>query len=240
MTASSGHSQSNFAQPLDVAVAKSWAALNFTVFQLRWLYRKTLAEGDVDMRREESPVQRLTAWMEDLEKFDLPDWDSLPQLDLYMDQVILLLNRYLSPIVREEKYVTASIINNYVRMKVMPPPVKKRYARAHLAYLIIICTLKQSLSISCIQRMLPAEHREEDVRMLYTDFVRQYRASVAFLRGMNISSGKLELSGLAQLGTGGGNSLVTTSAILSTLSKALTEYLLQEEALCSAADEDDE
>jgi len=177
--------------------------------------------------------------MEDLEKFDLPDWDSLPQLDLYMDQVILLLNRYLSPIVREEKYVTASIINNYVRMKVMPPPVKKRYARVHLAYLIIICTLKQSLSISCIQRMLPAGHGEEDARVLYTDFVRQYRASVAFLRGMNIGSGKLELSGLGQLGASGGNSLVTTSAILSTLSKALTEFLLQEDE-CPAADEDDD
>ena len=105
------------------------------------------------MTREQGAVQRLTVWLEELEKFDLPDWESLPQLDLYMDQVILLLNRYLSPIVGEEKYVTASIINNYVRMKVMPPPVKKRYARMHLAYLIIICTLKQSLSISSIRWM---------------------------------------------------------------------------------------
>ena len=39
---------------------------------------------------------RLSAWLEGLEKFDLPDWDSLPQLDLYMDQVILLLTRYRS------------------------------------------------------------------------------------------------------------------------------------------------
>jgi len=194
----------------------------------------------MDMRREESPVERLAAWMEDLEEFDLPDWESLPQLDLYMDQVILLLNRYLSPMVGEEKYVTASIINNYVRMKVMPPPVKKRYARVHLAYLIIICTLKQSLSISCIQRMLPSEHGEAEVRVLYTDFVRQYRASVAFLRGMDVSSGKLVLGGLGQLGTGSGSSLVTTSAILSTLSKALTEFLLQEEASPEPDEDEDE
>lgn len=189
------------------------------------------------MAREQTPVQRLAVWLAELEKFDLPDWDSLPQLDLYMDQVILLLNRYLSPMAGEEKYVTASIINNYVRMKVMPPPVKKRYARTHLAYLIIICTLKQSLSISCIQRMLPPEHGEEDARILYTDFVRQYRASVAFLRGLDISSGKLALGSAGPLGTGGGSSLVTTSAILSTLSKALTEFLLREED--AAADEED-
>ena len=186
---------------------------------------------------EQSPVQRLAAWLEELEAFDLPDWDSLPQLDLYMDQVILLLNRYLAPIGGEEKGVTASIINNYVRMKVMPPPVKKRYARTHLAYLIIICTLKQSLSISCIQRLLPAGHGEEDARLLYTDFVRQYRASVAFLRKLHVSSGALALSGVESLSIGGEGSLVTTSAILSTLSKALTEFLLREE---EPPDEDDE
>ncbi len=190
------------------------------------------------MTREQGAVQRLTVWLEELEKFDLPDWESLPQLDLYMDQVILLLNRYLSPIVGEEKYVTASIINNYVRMKVMPPPVKKRYARMHLAYLIIICTLKQSLSISCIQRMLPSGHSEEDARVLYTDFVRQYRAAVSFLRGLDFSGGELVPGSVKALGVGGESSLITTSAILSTLSKALTEFLLQEEG--TAEDEEDD
>ena len=207
---------------------------------LYYFYKKYAlrTEGEVNMTWEPSPVQRLAAWLEDLEKFDLPDWDSLPQLDLYMDQVILLLNRYLAPMVREEKYVTASIINNYVRMKVMPPPVKKRYARAHLAYLIIICTLKQSLSISCIQRLLPAEHSEERARTLYTDFVRQYRASVAFLRELDVSGETLTLGGVKEFGAGGESSLVTTSAILSTLSKALTEFLLQEEEPEPAEDEE--
>lgn len=188
------------------------------------------------MTREESAVQRLTAWLENLKNVDLPDWESLPELDLYMDQVILLLNRYLSP--GEEKYVTASIINNYVRMKVIPPPVKKRYARMHLAYLLMICTLKQSLSISCIQRLLPPEHGEEEARRLYTDFIRQYRASVAFLRRLEVSGGTLRVEGAGALGVGGGSSLVTTSAILSTLSKDLTEFLLQEDG-GPEEDEDD-
>ena len=189
----------------------------------------------------ETAAQRLTEWLRGLEKFDLPDWDDLPQLDLYMDQVILLLTRYLAPLERggDEKTITASIINNYVRMKVMPPPVKKRYARMHLAYLIIICTLKQSLSISCIQRMLPPEYSEEEARTLYTDFVRQYRAAVAFLRRLEISSGKLTLGGGEQLDAACEGSLVTTTAILSTLSKALTEFLLQEED-GPMADEDDD
>ena len=182
---------------------------------------------------KETIIQRLTQWMEDLGQFDLPDWESLPQLDLYMDQVILLLTRYLSPLDRygEEKAITASIINNYVRMKVMPPPVKKRYSRVHLAYLVIICTLKQSLSISCIQRMLPEDYSEGSVRTLYEAFVRQYRSSIRFLCSLPVQGNRLTIAADgASLALEGEGSLVTTSAILSTLSKALTEYLLQEDA----------
>ena len=179
------------------------------------------------------PAQRLSEWLNKLAQFDLPDWESLPQLDLYMDQVILLLTRYLSPLDRygEEKAITASIINNYVRMKVMPPPVKKRYSRVHLAYLVIICTLKQSLSISCIQRMLPEDYSEETVRMLYEAFVRQYRSSIRFLCSLPVQGNRLTIAADgASLALEGEGSLVTTSAILSTLSQALTEYLLQEDA----------
>ena len=187
----------------------------------------------------EDAAQRLSKWLDGLKNYDLPDWDSLPPLDLYMDQVILLLTRYLSPLERygEEKAITASIINNYVRMKVMPPPVKKRYSRVHLAYLVIICTLKQSLSISCIQRMLPAGHSEEAGRAFYTDFVRKYRASTNFLCSLPVG-GDLRLSGGVRLPLEGEGSLATTSAILSTLSKSMTEFLLEEEG--DGGDLDDE
>ena len=187
----------------------------------------------------EELTRRLEEWLGELEKFELPDWEALPQLDLYMDQVILLLNRYLSPMVKEEKYVTASIINNYVRMKVMPPPVKKRYSRVHLAYLVIICTLKQSLSISCIQRMLPAGHSEEAVRAFYTDFVRKYRASTNFLCSLPVG-GDLRLPGGVRLPLEGEGSLATTSAILSTLSKSMTEFLLEGEESGGSLDDEEE
>lgn len=185
-----------------------------------------------------NPGQRLSEWLDKLERFDLPDWDSLPQLDLYMDQVILLLTRYLSPLERygEEKAITASIINNYVRMKVMPPPVKKRYSRVHLAYLIIICTLKQSLSISCIQRLLPEDRSEEAVRQFYDGFVRQYRRSTAFLRRLLLTGGVPALTE-AGLPPEEGTALAAAAAIFSTLSKSLTEFLLQDP---QGAEEDDE
>ncbi len=175
----------------------------------------------------------LNSILDSLDRITYIKTEDIPNIDLYMDQVILLLTRYLSPLDRygEEKAITASIINNYVRMKVMPPPVKKRYSRVHLAYLVIICTLKQSLSISCIQRMLPEDHGEEAARALYEAFVRQYRSSIRFLCSLPVQGNRLTIAADgASLALEGEGSLVTTSAILSTLSKALTEYLLQEDA----------
>lgn len=192
--------------------------------------------------RKGDPAQRLAEWLDKLEKFDLPDWESLPELDLYMDQVILLLTRYLAPLdmYGEEKAITASIINNYVRMKVMPPPVKKRYSRVHLAYLVMICTLKQSLSISCIQRMLPEDYGEKSAQILYEDFVRQYRNAIRFLCRSPLREGQLAVEQWASLPPDGASSLTTTSAILSTLYKSLTEFLLQEEEPGGELIEDDD
>ena len=174
---------------------------------------------------KELMARRLAEWVDNMEHFDLPDWENLPQLELYMDQVILLLTQYLEPLTRgsDEKAITASIINNYVRMKVMPPPVKKKYGRVHLACLIIICVLKQNLSISCIQRMLPEDYSEEAVRRLYNEFVGQYHTvSRVFIRHMQSSGDALPLDS--------GENPVTSAAIISNLSTGLTEYLLQKPA----------
>ena len=195
------------------------------------------------MRNErETPAGRLAQWMDELERFDLPDWESLPQLDLYMDQVILLLTRYLSPMDRDsdERSITASIINNYVRMKVVPPPVKKRYSRVHLAYLVIICILKQSLSISCIQRMLPSDRSEEAARELYTQFLQQYRRSIDFIRGIPVKGDRMALEAGGELLVESGDGLILTTAILSTLSKSLTEFLLRPEDTDEDEDFDDD
>ena len=167
---------------------------------------------------------RLTQWFEGMEGFTLPEWDQLPQLELYMDQVILLLRQYLSPLHHgdDDKAITTSIINNYVRMKVIPPPVKKKYSRVHIASLIMICILKQSLSISCIQRMLPGEPSEADMKQLYNDFVRQHRA---VLESFILHAKQTDHPLLTQeTGT-----LLTSCAVISTLSTELTEFLLREE-----------
>ena len=63
-----------------------------------------------------------------------PKWDELPDMGLYMDQVITYLNDRLSCLYfNEEKFVTNSMINNYVKAGLVRRPDKKQYTRNHLA-----------------------------------------------------------------------------------------------------------
>ena len=62
------------------------------------------------------------------------------------------------------------MVNNYVKLGIMPAPQKKKYTREHLAYLIIICILKASLTISDIQRLMDASLGSSSIDAVYDRF----------------------------------------------------------------------
>lgn len=106
----------------------------------------------------------------------LPSWDEIPDLDLYMDQVLSLLKRYLGSIQQsDEKGITSSMINNYVKQGVMPAPAKKRYTREHIVYLIMIYILKSALTMVQIRTLFGQELSVKSLEELYTAFCEQYR-----------------------------------------------------------------
>ena len=81
--------------------------------------------------------------------FRCPRWNELPGIPLYMDQVILVLDESLSLFAEEDGHViTATMINNYVKQKVIIPPGGKRYGKEQLATLVMVCLLKRVFSIS--------------------------------------------------------------------------------------------
>lgn len=88
--------------------------------------------------------------IDDIKAYKAPRWNSLPDIDLYMDQVLVVLEKYLSVFKRdkEEKIITAAMINNYVKQKITLPPVNKKYTRYHLAYLYTVCVLKNIMGLS--------------------------------------------------------------------------------------------
>ena len=114
----------------------------------------------------------LRPWAEQVQTYHMPRYDELPAIDLYMDQVVAILEDCLRLFLRDaqEKRITPAMVNNYVKLKVLPPPVKKRYTRDHLCQLILICLLKQVLSLPEIQRLIAAQLETRDVRAMYDGF----------------------------------------------------------------------
>ncbi|MBR1455914.1 MAG: DUF1836 domain-containing protein, partial [Oscillospiraceae bacterium] len=108
----------------------------------------------------------------------LPRWAELPDLELYMDQVLSLIRRYLGAYPGfDGKGLTASMVNNYVKMGVMPAPVRKKYTRSHLAHLLMICVLKASLPIADIQLLLARQLAGQEEAAFYDGFCAQFEQS---------------------------------------------------------------
>jgi len=104
--------------------------------------------------------------------FHCPRFEELPDLEIYMDQVLQLLNRYLSLLndPSEEKVMTKTMINNYVKHGIVMPPYKKKYTREHLAYLIVISFLKLSYSMSEIKLLIQFQIRAYPIAQTYNYF----------------------------------------------------------------------
>lgn len=166
------------------------------------------------------------SWIKGIEEHALPNWEEFPSLELYMDQVIALINQYLEVFEadREEKdyVVTAAMVNNYVKMKIVPAPVKKRYTKVHLAYLVMVCTLKQTLSMEMIRKIVPVDMEPEQVRQMYTSFVENQGKTFATLAEVMRTRTRIALENETEEA----DDFVLQAAIFSTLARTLTKKML--------------
>ena len=183
-------------------------------------------------------AHKLRRWDKFITDYHLPEWETIPDFGLYMDQVIVLLEQYLSfipsPAGTKEHFVTSSTINNYVRLKIMPAPVKRKYHRVHIAYLIMILTMKQSLSISDVQKVIPPDSSEEEVRAVYEDYSDKFRRLALFFN-QQVQSGAEGIHASEQSSDNAVELLVIESALIAGFSKILAEKLIR---LCGADTED--
>ena len=109
---------------------------------------------------------------EELINYHCPRWNELPEIELYIDQVICVLQSNLSIFSKEENspVITPNMINNYVKQEVLKPPVKKKYNKTHLAYLFVICILKILMSISEINESIKSMQKTYSVEDGYNVF----------------------------------------------------------------------
>ncbi|MEH7387170.1 DUF1836 domain-containing protein [Bacillus sp. JJ1521] len=105
--------------------------------------------------------------------------EDIPQIDLYMDQVIQLFENTFNTAKRneDEKILTKTMINNYAKGKLLVPIKNKKYSREHLILLSMIYQLKSGLSINDIKATLEdVNHRimndeEFDLEKFYKGYL---------------------------------------------------------------------
>ena len=125
-----------------------------------------------------------------LAKLDYIRPGEIPNIDLYMDQVTTFMDEHLSDVKRyeDDKILTKTMINNYTKNDLLPPPVKKKYSKEHIYVLTFIYYLKNILSISDIQKLLnPLTdkffNKEElpDLEYIYSEIYNMEKAQIASL-----------------------------------------------------------
>ena len=182
------------------------------------------------VQNQETALQTADALDSALAGYALPKWEDFPDLPLYMDQVVYLLNQYLSLGEKQsgERLVTPAMINNYVKLKIIPPPVKKKYGKTHLAYLVMVFALKQSVSVGGMNRLLPLGLEETETQRLYASFLDAFGDMKESFR----TQARAILEPLRE-GKEGVGQMVFRAAALSRLFQHMTDQLLplcQEEA----------
>jgi hypothetical protein len=107
--------------------------------------------------------RELAPLLEEFSQMELGDPGELPQIDLYMDQVITLLERNLKDFRRDQKdpLITGTMVNNYAKAKLLPAHNKKKYTGDHVLYLQVIYLLKQVLSTKDIGVLMAQVERED-------------------------------------------------------------------------------
>lgn len=113
-----------------------------------------------------------------LENFHIPRWKELPNVDLYMDQILTFINASLSEcvVVQEEKekkenpILTKTMINNYVKNNILEAPIKKKYSKTQCAKLFVICILKQVFSMNEISQLINIALESTEISNAYDSF----------------------------------------------------------------------
>ncbi|MEA4831766.1 MAG: DUF1836 domain-containing protein [Oscillospiraceae bacterium] len=128
----------------------------------------------------------VAAWYASIKNHRFPRYSDLPDIDLYIDQLVSILDKNLSVLYLSdgkicETPITASMINNYVKHEAVPRPKRKRYGKDHYAYLFIICALKQVYSINEIGDFMSHNLKTRSVGELYDKFCEETEKAIAVI-----------------------------------------------------------
>ena len=131
-------------------------------------------------------------YIEQIEQFKLPRYAELPGIDLYMDQMLGYLEEtvgYLAP--QSDKRMTSSMVNNYVKQRLIPRPQARKYNRNHVAYLIVVSILKQCFSISEIISLIEMQIEAAPSSVAYDSFCTAFEHDIRRVFGTQNSASSI-------------------------------------------------
>lgn len=116
-----------------------------------------------------------------LNGFHLPRFREIPDVGFYLEQVTRYISQLLEPL--DEDAVTGSMVSNYVKKGLVANPVKKRYDREQIAYLIFIVLAKSVLSLDTLAVFIRMQKGTYSAERAYDYFCTELENVLAFVLG---------------------------------------------------------
>lgn len=117
-----------------------------------------------------------------IKDFSLPRYSDIPNVGLYLEQVVKYISEYLEPL--GSFSLTASMVSNYVKKDLIGNPVKKQYDREQIARLFFVAVAKNVLSMEDIRLLFEMQHETYEPRRAYDYFCSEFENVLQFVFGL--------------------------------------------------------
>lgn len=171
-----------------------------------------------------------------LKELKLPRYKDLPDFGIYSEQLVEIVNKALEAMFDKDNKLTKSMVNNYVKHKIMPSPIKKRYFRNHIVYCIVITVFKNNLSIAEIDGGILHELKKSSIEESYNYFCDKIESVMSLIIDILEKQDDPDTKMTATIDVDLDKRNGLTLAIVSVCTKVITQKLLEYELLNAKED----
>lgn len=171
-----------------------------------------------------------------LKELKLPRYKDLPDFGIYSEQLVEIVNKALEAMFDKDNKLTKSMVNNYVKHKIMPSPIKKRYFRNHIVYCIVITVFKNNLSIAEIDGGILHELKKSSIEESYNYFCDKIESVMRLIINILDKQDDPDTKMTATIDVNLDKRNGLTLAIVSVCTKVITQKLLEYELLNAKED----
>lgn len=108
--------------------------------------------------------------MDTRNNYHMPRWDELPNINLFLKQVVEYVKNSLKFINTDTDILTPTMVNNYVKANLIDAPRKKEYSKEQISKIFVICILKQVYSMQEIKILINYALQDNEIEKAYNSF----------------------------------------------------------------------